>query len=329
MSARSLLFLTRRCLAAGALTLAVTTPFDAPALAQVKAAKDVRIVFVTHGQANDNYWTVVKNGMMAAAKMMNVKVDYQSPTTFDVVKMGQMIDAAAASKPDGLVISIPDAAALEGPVKAAKAAGIPVIVIDSGEDQVKPWGLDLYVGGGSEFDNGVKAGNILGKAGVKKAICVNHEVGNGDLDKRCAGLAEGLKSTGGSVEIVGVTLDPTEAPRRVEAFLKTHPGVDGMMLLGTTLAGPMLSMLDERGYTGKIKTGTFDLAPEVLDGISSDKVLFAIDAQQYMMGYWPVMFLTNKAMFKTFPVNNVYTGPGLVFKQDAASVKTLVDQGIR
>ena len=87
-------------------------------------AAQTRVVFVTHGQSGDPYWSVVKNGMDDAAKSLGVKADYLSPETFDMVKMAQMIDAAAASKPDGLVVSIPDAAALSGPVKNAVAAGI-------------------------------------------------------------------------------------------------------------------------------------------------------------------------------------------------------------
>ena len=89
---------------------------------------ETRVVFVTHGQSGDPYWSVVKNGMDDAAKTLGVKAEYLSPETFDMAKMAQMIDAAAASKPDGLVVSIPDAAALGEPVKNAVAAGMPVIV---------------------------------------------------------------------------------------------------------------------------------------------------------------------------------------------------------
>ena len=46
------------------------------------------------------------------AKDMGVKVEYQAPPTFDMVAMSQLIDAAVASKPDGLVVSVPDADAL-------------------------------------------------------------------------------------------------------------------------------------------------------------------------------------------------------------------------
>ena len=76
------------------------------------AADETRVVFVTHGQSGDSYWSVVKNGMDDAAKTLGVKAEYLSPETFDMAKMAQMIDAAVASKPDGLVVSIPDASAL-------------------------------------------------------------------------------------------------------------------------------------------------------------------------------------------------------------------------
>ena len=99
------------------------------------AADETRVVFVTHGQSGDPYWSVVKNGMDDAAKTLGVKAEYLAPETFDMAKMAQMIDAAAASKPDGLVVSIADPAALSGPVKNAVAAGIPVIVIDFGRRQ--------------------------------------------------------------------------------------------------------------------------------------------------------------------------------------------------
>lgn len=318
-----------RCLAAAAALAATAITGALPASAQMKPATDVRIVFVTHGQANDNYWTVVKNGLTAASKALGVKVDYQAPTTFDVVKMGQMIEAATASKPDGLVVTIPDAAALEAPIKAAKAAGIPVAVIDTGLEQVKPWGLDLYIGGGAEYPNGLNAGKLLGKSGVKVAMCVNHEVGNVSQDERCRGLTDGLKETGGKVEIVAVTLDPTEATRRVEAFMSSHKDVDAMVLLGTTLVGPMLQMLDERGLTGKLKIGVFDLSPEVLDAITAGNILFGLDNQQVLMGYLPVAVLTAKAMFGTIPTDNIITGPMLVTKDTAEAVKALSQQGFR
>ena len=75
---------------------------------------------VTHGQASDPFWSVVKNGVDQAAKDMGVTVEYQAPPTFDMVAMSQLIDAAVASNPDGLVVSIPDANALGPSIKTCR-----------------------------------------------------------------------------------------------------------------------------------------------------------------------------------------------------------------
>jgi simple sugar transport system substrate-binding protein len=318
-----------RGLATALLSTSLAWAAMTPAAAQTKKIEDVRIVFVTHGQANDVYWTVVKNGMLAAAEQLGVKVEYQAPETFDVVRMARMIEAATATQPDGLVISIPDADALKGPVEAAKAAGIPVVVIDSGEEQVEPWKLDLFVGGGSEYENGLNAGKLMGEAGVKEGICVNHEVGNVSLDKRCEGFNDGLKVSGGKSSVVAATMDPTDVTRRVEAFLTANPAVTGVLTLGPTVAAPIMKMFEERGTTANYKIGTFDLSPEILDAVDTGKAMFAIDNQQFMMGYLPVVFLTNKAMYQTFPTSAVRTGPSFITQKDAAAVRELSKQGIR
>ena len=85
-------------------------------------AHATRIVVITHGQASDAFWSVVKNGVDDAGALMGVEVQYQAPQTFDMVAMKQLIDAAVASQPDGLVVSIPDADALGDSIKAAVAA---------------------------------------------------------------------------------------------------------------------------------------------------------------------------------------------------------------
>ena len=100
---------------AGALVMGVAAAsLCAPAAsAQIKEAKDVHVIFVTHGQANDVYWSVVKNGVEAGQKAMGSQVEYHAPETFDMVQMARLIDAAVAAKPDALVVSIPDTTALK------------------------------------------------------------------------------------------------------------------------------------------------------------------------------------------------------------------------
>ena len=37
----------------------------------------IRIIVITHGQASDPFWSVVKNGVDAAARDMGIRVEYQ------------------------------------------------------------------------------------------------------------------------------------------------------------------------------------------------------------------------------------------------------------
>jgi simple sugar transport system substrate-binding protein len=290
------------------------------------ATAETRVVFVTHGQSSDPYWSVVKNGMDDAAKSLGVKAEYLHPETFDMPKMAQLIDSATASKPDGLVVSIPDAAALSEPVKQAVAAGIPVIVIDSGGSKLtKELGGLLYLGQ-SEYEAGVTAGERVKKLGVTKAVCLNQEVGNSSLDDRCAGFAKGL---GADVPVLQGVMDPTEMKNRVLAYVNAHNDVEFMLGCGPTATEPAMAALDELGMKGLVKLGTFDLSPNILQAIVDGNVEWGIDAQQYLMGYIPVVMLDLKAKYKLAPVADYPTGPGFVTKAEAASVIELAKQGKR
>ena len=296
----------------------------APALAQ--DGQPSRIVFVTHGQAADHYWSVVKKGVDDAAAALAVKAEYFAPDTFDVARMAELMDAAIASKPDGLVVSIPDPDALSRHVEGAVAAGIPVIVIDSGGVELtrKLGGL-LYMGQ-SEFEAGVLAGERVARLGVTKAACVNHEVGNVSLDDRCAGFAKGL---GQEVPVVAGVMDPIEMKNRLLAHLSARPDTQFLIACGVAAAEPALAALDEAGLAGRIKLGTFDLSPTILEAIDAGKMEWGIDAQQYLMGYMPVVMLDLLKRYKVQPLADYPTGPGFVTKADAASVVALSRQGIR
>ena len=295
------------------------------------AREDVRIVVVSHGQAADPFWSVVKNGVDQAAEDLGIQVEYQSPQTFDMVAMAQLIDAAVASNPDGLVVSIPDANALGDSIRAAVDAGIPVISMNSGSDVAKELGILAHVGQ-TEYEAGVGGGRRMGEAGTTNAICINQEVGNVALDLRCQGFADGLAESGGTVEVLEVpgASDPIETQQRVVAKLTTDSSIDGVLALGPTAAAPALAALDELGLIGTLNIGTFDLSPDVLEEIRDGNMLFAIDQQQYLQGYLPVVMLTLFAEnLNTIGSEVIMTGPGFVTQETAATVIELSADGTR
>ncbi|MEJ2018687.1 MAG: substrate-binding domain-containing protein, partial [Maritimibacter sp.] len=226
----------------GSLVTAAAFAVAAPALAQ-------DIVVVSHGQANDPFWSVVKNGVEEAAKDTGANVDYRAPETFDMVAMSQLIDAAVNQEPDGIVVSIPDSDALGPSIQRAVAAGIPVISMNSGSDVSKDMGALLHVGQ-DEYDAGFAAGEKLASMGGANGICVNQEVGNVSLDLRCEGFAKGF---GGTTTVLPTSNDPTEIEAKVRAALEADESIDTIMALGAGTAGePSVAAVKAVGRAGDV-----------------------------------------------------------------------------
>ncbi|HUP19153.1 MAG TPA: sugar ABC transporter substrate-binding protein [Gemmatimonadota bacterium] len=292
---------------------------------------NLRVVVVTHGQSADPFWSIVSNGAHAAGEDLGIDVEYQAPLSFDMVEMANLIEAAAASRPDGLVVSIPDPAALGGAIRAAVGAGIPVVSTNSGDDAWARLGAIAHVGQ-PEYEAGVAAGERLSGSGVTRALCVNHEVGNAALDRRCAGLRAGLAASGGTVEVLAVDLaDPDAARERIAGALAARPETDGVLALGPAGAAPALAAVRGIDAARRPALATFDLSPEVLRAVESGEIAFAVDQQPFLQGYLPVVLLAAHARAGVAPGGGgvVATGPGFVTRENAAAVIELSAEGLR
>jgi simple sugar transport system substrate-binding protein len=289
-----------------------------------------RIAVVSHGQASDPFWAIVKKGVDDAARRTGVAVSYRAPDTYDIRRMRQMIDEAISARLDGLVVSLPDAQALAPAIKRAERAHIPVVSINSGSDQFRKLGILAHVGQ-PEFRAGVGAGERLARAGVHDALCVNQEVGNAGLDERCRGVASALRRVGGQVHVLGVDVQDSTGARRKIAAALADGKIDGVITLGPGGATPALQALDAGGLRKRVKVATFDLSPAVLEAVRDRRMLFAVDQQPYLQGYLPIMLLAERARHMLFPASGelIPTGPQFVTPQNADEVIDLSRRGFR
>jgi simple sugar transport system substrate-binding protein len=298
--------------------------------ALVKRA-DIKIEVVTHGQAIDGFWGVVRNGVKAGASDMGVTVNYNAPAAeSDMPGMSALIDAAVAKKPTGLVVSIPNPDALSPSIQKAIEAGIPVVSMNSGSDVFKELGILAHVGQ-TEFEAGLGAGQRFKELGVKNPRCFNQEVGNQALTLRCNGFFEGLGIDGADKILTGKISDPADMQAKMTAAIQADATIDGILTLGPSVAGPALAAVAASGKP--IHLATFDLSADVLTAIKDGKMDFAIDQQQFLQGYLPIVILTNYAETKNLPTGDgtglIMTGPGFVTKDNAADVIALAAKGLR
>ena len=241
-----------------------------------------RIAVVSHGQASDPFWAIVKKGLDDAARQTGVAVSYRAPDSYDIARMRRLIDEAISARLDGLIVSLPDVQGLRAPIRRARRAGIPVVSINSGSDRFRDLGIPVHVGQ-PEFRAGFEAGRRMAAAGVRRGLCVNQEEGNDGLDQRCRGFGAALARSNGSSAVLGVDLqDPDQAQQRITQAVRDSEA-DGILTLGTAGALPALAAL-RTGFGRRVQLATFDLSPEVLQAVRMKRMLFAVDQQAVPAG---------------------------------------------
>ena len=275
-----------------------------------------RYVMVTHGEGKDPFWPVVQKGGEDAARAIGADFEYIFTPSGDMADMAKSIAAAAATQPDGLVVSLPDPDALGQAIKDAVAAGIPVITMNSGLESSASLGALMHVGQ-PEFLAGQKAGERAKAEGATKGICFFQEAYDTALTDRCGGYAEAIPTTN-----FDSSNDPATIPTRAAAGLQANPDVDAVLSVGPHVCVGVQQAIDELGMS--VHHSCFDLSPPVMDLINAGKVQYTIDQQQRLQGYMPIVVLhlyNNGAGL--LPGANIPSGPGFVDKSNASSVASL------
>src|SRR3954449_10465217 len=320
---------TRRgLLVKGGLAAAGLTALGSPAAAFAAAnAGSIKVAVVTHGDTG-SFWSVFKKGVDQAAKDLKsrgVSVT-QVYANNDVAKQVAGINAAIAGGAKVIATSVPDASALKDPLTKASGKGIEIITVNSGLgafDTLPTY--EVHVGQ-TEVVAGQGAGKQFKKAGAKKVLVVIHEASNSGLQQRADGVKKVLGGSG--VKVLTIPNAKSDIPgtkAKVQAAFRADKSLDAFLGLDPDVTIPCLDVVPKG-----TKAGTFDVGGAIKE-IQKGRMLFAIDQQQYLQGYLPVVFAV---LFSTNlnTVGNgapVLTGPGIINKANASKVAALAAKGTR
>jgi simple sugar transport system substrate-binding protein len=248
-----------------------------------------------------------------------------SMTGLSSTVIAEHADNAVAQRVGGLVVSMANPQALQTSVQNAVKVGIPVVTINSGEDSSVAFGAIAHVGQ-SEGLAGHGAGQRLKDAGKAHLLCVVHEAGNIGQNQRC----DGAKQSFSHATTLQVDINnPNDVQARIRGALQANPSIDAVLTLNSQIAARAYSAAKEA--SSKAQVATFDLNSEVVSGIKSGDILFAVDQQQYEQGYLPVVIL------KLYKQNGntlgggkpVQTGPGFVDKSNVDAITPYIQGGTR
>ncbi len=310
-----------------ALAVAVTAMAGLSAMTAGQAvAQDKELTFavITHAQPGDTFWDIIRKGATAAAEKDHAKLIYLSAP--EGPKEAQLIQNVIDQHVDGIALTLafPDAEA--SAVKAAQAAGIPIVGFNAGVNQWKAQNLIGYAGQ-DESVAGKAVGEQLNKDGAKDVVCLDQQQGAVQLEARCQGIKDTFK---GKVDVLYVTgYDMPTVKARLQAKLQQDPAINYVVTLGAPFAPVAFDAVGAAGSSAKV--GTFDMTPVVIDQIAQGKIQWAVDQQPYVEGYESVdmLWLYIKNGDTVGGGGPVLTGPFFVNKDNAAAVAKYAKAGTR
>jgi simple sugar transport system substrate-binding protein len=312
-------------LGASAAVLACAVTAAAPAQAQ---EKPISIAFVS-GPLNDSFFPPLYQGAQDAAKALGVKLNYIPIDEADIeATSARTMQTAIAQKPDAIVVGDFVTSVVDPYIKQAVAAGIPVYVNQSGQDQWQADGAFGFVGQQGPEVGKVAAERLIG-AGSKNILCVINVPGNPYLQAICKGLAEKAKELGAASSNLELpTADSTDqgkVSRDIGAYLQSHKGIDGVFTENAAVGTAATAALDAAQMTGKIHVGTMEISRIALQQIQNGKLDFLVNEQPYLDGYFGVVFAALYAKYGLAPVGPVATGPSIVDKKNIDKILKVFD----
>lgn len=279
---------------------------------------------ITHAQAGDTFWDVVRKGAEAAAKNVGAKLIYLNDQ--DASKQAQLVDNVLQQHVDGIAMTLAFPDAMADAVSRAHESKVFTLAFNSGFEDWERLGLNEYVGQ-NESLGGEGAGKRLNEAGAKSVLCTNHQIGAVQLEARCAGLKKTFKGAFFELDVPGYDMAGVQA--RITAKLQQSPDIDYIVTLSAPFVPAAMQAMEAAG--SKAKIGTFDLTPEVIDQIKTGAVQFAIDQQPFVEGYEAIDLLwLNKDNGNTLGGGlPVLTGPTFITKDNVDVLAKFAAGGTR
>ena len=242
---------------------------------------------VTHSDEG-SFWSVVKKGAEQAAKDEGVKLIW-SPSNNDPQKEAQLIDAAVSQKVDGLAVSVPNADAIKGSLAKAQGGRHPDHHAELRRRRLqgarrdharRPDRGDRRRGGGREAQ-GRRASRRCSASSTSRTTSASSSAATASSRASAATVT--------NLQVKG-TADIATTQTEIKSKLQADKSFDARHR-----AQPGHRRRGQDGDQGReLGREARDVRPQPARSSRTSRPatsLFAVDQQQYLQGYLPIVFL--------------------------------------
>jgi ribose transport system substrate-binding protein len=304
---------------------AATTSSDAAA-----AATKPRIAVIPKGTTHE-FWKSVHAGAVKASQEANVDIVWKGPLKEDDLKSQiDLVDSFVAQGVSGIVLAPLSDTAMRGSVKAAKAAKIPVVIMDS---DLQGTDHDSFVATDNDAAGklaGEEMARLLGDKG--NVVVLRYQEGSASTFHREQGFLDAIKAHPGitvlsSNQYAGATTETAFATgESLLAAQKAAAGnVAGVFAPNESSAFGMLLALRKAGLAGKIHFIGFDASSKLVDALGTGDIDALVVQDPFRIGETALETMAQILGGQSVP-RRVDTGATLVTKANLAdpAVTTLL-----
>lgn len=283
------------------------------------AKKEYRFVIIP--KVVHPWFDKVNDGAVEQAKFLESQtgakfiIDYRAPSKADVVMQNNILEQAAATRPDGIAIDLLDADGNRAVLESIIELGIPVVIFDS----EAPADLKLTSIGNDFAEQAQIASERLvellggkGKVAIMQGVptAPNHRI------RYLAHKETFAKYPGIQLVAEGIDNDDIEtAQKQAASILAAHPDLGGFV--SCDAAGPIGVGLaiKEAGKSGKVLSVGLDDLNQLLDLIDQGVVDSSSSTKPNMQGAWTVLALWLKANDQPLP-KTIDTGIAIITRDN-------------
>jgi ribose transport system substrate-binding protein len=239
-----------------------------------------------------SYWADAFRGMQDAAEMLGVDVVYTGTPDQDATAEVRVLEETLALEPDGVVLTVIQADALQPTIDGAIDNGIPLVTFDADSPLSKRY---AFLGTGNYYAGVIAARYIgpLAQSGIA-AVVTNPEQNN--LQQRVQGFTDTLAAEfpdiiTGPDYIVNNQNTSELAASGLAALLQREPNITGVFSSNAQAAIGAASALREAGMLETVHHIGFDFDEGTLDLIDNGQLGATLAQGTWQMGFWGLLFV--------------------------------------
>jgi ABC-type sugar transport system substrate-binding protein len=255
-----------------------------PATAATSGGKaaDITIAYSGYATSND-FWNTLGKAAAAEAQAKGVKFIDLTTETQDASAQKQAIDTVITQKPSAIIIGSVDPNVFKDTIAKAKAAGIPILAVDTAID-------DPYISALVQTDN-LATAQVLGDYickllnGAKgTALVMAGSVAHQTGDARQKGVADKLEACGEKVIKEYSDWDENKAVQISTDTITANPDLNIIFAPWDPGAAAVASLVKQKGLTGKIMVFGVDGLPVMFKAIKAGDAVATMKQDNVRMG---------------------------------------------